>query len=72
MAGSAFGIVLGVPFKISMMNTLQHNEFGKNGTEVTRSSGAPDIDQAVSFVDDDNTFLEGLYLEPIPEEGEDI
>jgi hypothetical protein len=70
MEGPAFGIVLGVSFKISMMNTLQHNESRENSTEATRSSRAPDIDQSESWLDEDNTFLEGLYLEPIPQEDE--
>lgn len=53
-----------------MMNTLQHNESRENSTEATRSSRAPDIDQSESWLDEDNTFLEGLYLEPIPQEDE--
>jgi hypothetical protein len=70
MGGPVFGIVLGVSFKISMMNTLEHNESRENSTDATRSSRAPDIDQPESWVDEDNTFLEDLYLEPIPQEDE--
>jgi hypothetical protein len=70
MGRPAFGIVLVVSSKISMMNTLQHNESRENSTEATRSSRAPDIDQPESWLDEDNTFLEGLYLEPIPQEDE--
>ena len=53
-----------------MMNTPEHNAFEEKSSEEKISPEAADMEPLKLFGDEDKTFQQGLYLEPIPNEDE--